>query len=190
MVYLCFFFAVVAFWQLGLRYHRSQRLDELSERSIVELGELKRQLTNRHVIVSHLADSLPSSFDPNFERQKLREISQTAEASLSTIDPRKPCASQIRDFMSRERELANFTRDLIDSIETDERFNQAHLVTSCIEGLDKANTQIGDRTSLYNSSAIAHQNLRRTSFLQQRKRHAEFTVFEMEDWNAGNASRS
>ena len=190
MVYLCIFFAVVAFWQLGLRYHRSQRLEELSERSMAELSELKRQLTNRHLIVSHLADSLPSSFDPKFERQKLREISQTAEASLSTIDPRKPCADRIRDFMSKERELVVFTRELIDSIETDERFNQALLVTSCIEGLDKANTQIGDRTSIYNSSPIAHRSLRRTSFLQQRKRHAEFTVFVLEEWNAGNTSRS
>ena len=92
--------------------------------------------------------------------------------------------------MSKERELVVFTRQLIDSIETDERFNQALLVTSCIEGLDKANTQIGDRTSIYNSSTVAHRYLQRTSFVQQRKRHAEFTVFDLEEWNAGSTSRS
>ena len=82
MAYLCIFFAVIAVWQLGIRYHRAQRLKELSKRSTAEFGELKRQLTNRHVIVTHLADSIPKSFDPKFERQRLREI------SLATRDVR------------------------------------------------------------------------------------------------------
>ena len=190
MVYLCIFFAVVAFWQLGARFHRSQRLEELSSRSTAELGHLKRELANRHVIVSHLADSLPSSFDPKFERQKLREISQTAEASLSSIDPRKPCATQIRDFMARERELVDVTRELVDCIETDNDLNQAHLVASCIEGLDKANAQIGNRKSIYNSSAMAHQRLKRGSFLRQPKSREEFTVFDSEEWDMRTAAGS
>jgi hypothetical protein len=181
MEYLCLLFAVVAFWQLGLRYHRAQRLKELSQRSTAEFGELKRQLTNRHVIVTHLADSIPQSFDPKFERQKLREISQTAEDSLSTIDPRKPSAEKIREFVCRERELLHVTRELVNSIKTEDDLSRAHLVTSCIEGLDRANAQIGDHTSIYNTSAIAYQSVKRASFLRQRKRKDEFTIFDIQD---------
>ena len=180
MQYLCIFFAVIAIWQLGLRYHRAQRLKELSQRSTAEFGELKRQLTNRHVIVTHLADSIPQSFDPKFERQKLREISQTAEDSLCIIDPRKPSAEKIREFVCRERELLDVTRELIDSIKSEDGLRQAHLVKSCIEGLDRANAQIGDHTSIYNTSAIAYQSVKRASFLRQRKRKDEFTIFDIQ----------
>ena len=184
MEYLCIFFAVVAFFQLVVRYHRSQLLKELSERSTSGFDQLKQQLTNRHVIVSHLADSLPSSFDPKFERQRLREISHTAEDSLSSIDPRRPSADHVREFMFRERELLDATRELVDNIASDSEVNQAHLVASCIECLDRANAKIGDLTSIYNTSANAYQNSRSVSFLRQRNRHQDLTVFDMEDWRA------
>ena len=190
MEYLCIFFAVVAFWQLGIRYYRAQRLKELSNRSRADFGELKRQLTNRHVIVTHLADSIPQSFDPKFERQKLRDISQTAEDSLSTIDPRKPSADQIREFVCRERELLDVTRQLINSIKTEEDLRRTHLVSSCIEGLDRASAQIGDHTSIYNTSAIAYQSVKHASFLGQRKRSDEFSILNIEEWNAKNTVHS
>ncbi|MAI71901.1 MAG: hypothetical protein CMM01_13435 [Rhodopirellula sp.] len=180
MQYLCILFALVALWLLGIRYHRAQRLRELSHRSIAEFGELKQQLTNRHVIVTHLADSIPKSFDPKFERQKLREISQTAEDSLSSIDPRKPSPDQIREFVCRERELLGVTRELVKSIKTENDLNRAHLVTSCLEGLDRANAQVGDHTSIYNTSALAYQNIKRASLLGQRKHKDEFTIVDIE----------
>ncbi len=181
MEYLCIFLALVGLWLLGTWYYRAQQLKELSLRSTAEFGELKRQLTNRHVIVTHLADSIPGSFDPNFERQKLREVSQTAEDSLSIIDPRRPSADQIREFACRERELLILTRELVNSIKTEDELSRAHLVTSCIEGLDRANAQIGNHTSIYNTSALAYQNTKRTSFLRQRKSKEEFTIFDIED---------
>lgn len=184
MEYLCIFFAIVAFRQLIVRYHRSQLLEKLSERSTSEFDQLKQQLTNRHVIVSHLADSLPSSFDPKFERQRLREISQTAEDSLSPIDPHRPSAEHVREFMFRERELLDATRELVDNIASDKKLDQSHLVANCIECLDRANAKIGDHTSIYNATAIAYQNLRSVSFLRQRKRHQDITVFDMEEWSA------
>lgn len=181
MAYLCIFFAVIAVWQLGIRYHRAQRLKELSKRSTAEFGELKRQLTNRHVIVTHLADSIPKSFDPNFERQRLREISQTAEDSLAIIDPRKPSADKIRQFACRERELLDATRKLVNSITAEEDLSQAYLVTSCIEGLDRANAQVVDHTSIYNTSALAYQSVKRSSFLRNRRREDEFTIFDIDE---------
>lgn len=181
MEYLCFFLAIVASWQLCLRYHRAQKLKELSQRSTAEFGELKRQLTKRHVIVTHLADSIPESFDPKFERQKLREISQTAEQSLSSIDPHKPSAEKIREFVSRERELLDVTHELVNSLKTEDELRRAALVTSCIEGLDRANAQIGDHTSIYNTSAIAYQSLKRATFLGQRKSKDAFMILEIEE---------
>ena len=181
MEYLCIFLALVGLWLLGTWYYRAQQLKELSLRNSAEFAELKRQLTNRHVIVTHLADSIPGSFDPNFERQKLREVSQTAEDSLSIIDPRRPSADQIREFACRERELLILTRELVNSIKTEDELSRAHLVTSCIEGLDRANAQIGNHTSIYNTSALAYQNTKRTSFLRQRKSKEEFTIFDIED---------
>ena len=181
MEYLCILLAIIAFWQLGLRYHRAQRLKELSARSTAEFRELKRQLTNRHIIVTHLADSIPKSFDPKFERQKLREISQTAEDSLCSIDPRKPSAEQIRDFASRERELLNATRKLVDSLKTEKDLSQARLVTSCIEGLDRANAQVVDHTAIYNSSALAHQSIKRSPFKRHHKHEDDFTIFDIDE---------
>ncbi len=92
--------------------------------------------------------------------------------------------------MARERELVDVTRDLVDCIETDNDLNQAHLVASCIEGLDKANAQIGNRKSIYNSSAMAHQRLKRGSFLRQPKSREEFTVFDSEEWDMRTATGS
>ena len=182
MAYLFILISLVAIWQLWLRYRRSERLESLSDRSTIELRELKRLFTNRHLIISHLADSLPKSFDPNFGRKKLREMGQDAATSLSNIDPQNPSANKILEFTLREREFIQVTRKLVDCIATDSSVNRIHLVASCIEGLQKTNAQIGNCTSIYNTSAIAYRSLHEASLLKAHRPTDQFAIINIEDW--------
>ena len=182
MLYLFIFVAVVAIWQLLMRFQRSRQLELLSDRSTRELRELKQQLTNRHLIVSHLVDLLPESFDLRFERQKLREVGQEAKSSLSDIDPQNPCATKISEFALLEHGFISVARDLVDSIASDSSVSQIHLVASCLEGLQKANAQINACKSIYNMSAIAYQGIRRSSVLKDFGTNERFVIVDLGDW--------
>ena len=182
MLYLFIFVVVVAIWQLLMRFRRAQQLKLLTDRSTRQLRELKQQLTNRHLIVSHLTDSLPDSFDVRFERQKLQTIGQNAESSLSEIDPRNPCATKIGEFALLEQGFISVAQELVNSIVSDRSVSQIHLVTSCLEGLEKCNAQINACKSIYNLSAMTCQNIRQSSLLKDLRTKERFVMVDFEDW--------
>lgn len=133
-------------------------LHSLRRHSVTELNQLKSELASRHLIVSHLVDSLPESFDHSFNRDRCRETREQAESVLGSIDSSSPIAEDISMATDREQDLFRLIDDLTKRIEADESVCESQAVSACLKGLDESNRRIRDVVSTYNASAITLRN--------------------------------
>jgi hypothetical protein len=133
-------------------------LHSLRNNSVTELRQLKSELAARHLIVSHLVDSLPESFDRSFDRQRCREAREQAERVLDSIDSNAPNATDINASTDREQDLFRLIHELTQRIETEESACESQAVSACLKGIEESNRKIGDAVSTYNASAITYRN--------------------------------
>ena len=186
------FFAVVATGLIGLAfiaYRKWRQLQSLSQRATTGLDQLKSQLKSRHLIVSHLSDSLPSSFSKNLYLPQLREAREKAEYILQKIEPTSPVNTTMRDFANCEQEFVDWAERLIESVEADETVKKIQSVAGCLEGLVGVNHEISDIVSMYNATVIAYTNLVDSSLIGRLVPH-RFGLLDLTPHNSSNLSRN
>ena len=162
-----------------LAYQKWCQVGSLFERTVAELGQLKSQLAGRHLIVSHLSDSVPSGFIPGRQLQRLAEAREEAETALSKIDPAEPDASAIRRFSLSEQDFVDLVQRMVRDIEEDDTVQHIQPVAGCLEGLKRSNDELADIVSIYNASAIAYANLVDSSILGRMIPAREFGLFDL-----------
>ncbi|MGI9470009.1 MAG: hypothetical protein ACR2NZ_00665 [Rubripirellula sp.] len=160
-------------------YRKWCQLRSLFDRTAAELSQLKSQLAGRHLIVSHLSDSLPSVFAPSRQLKSLRKNRQEAEGALSEIDPPHPNATSIRRFSLCEQDFIDIVEKLVREIERDESVSKIQSVAGCLEGLKRANGEIAEIVSIYNASAIAYANMVDSSMMGRLIPARDFGLFDL-----------
>jgi hypothetical protein len=71
---------------LGFAMMRSFRAAHaLEQRCLSELTRLKSLLASRHLVISHLVDSVPEVLDPLFNRRRLLDSLEAATESLKWV---------------------------------------------------------------------------------------------------------
>ena len=147
-----------------------------------ELKQLQAHLADRHLIVSHLLDSLPGSFDQNYDRERLSRAQQEAEECLAGIDPHSPTASELRRHSNLEKHLYAEVEMLTEQIQVFADVREIQSVAGCLKGLERSTQQINDAISTYNSAVITLSSCLESRHARIVSRLAdengEFRVFE------------
>ena len=176
---------VIVVLGLGLAYSLQKTWREvrsLRDRSATELAQLHSYLAGRHLIVSHLSDSLPESFDGHFDREQLVQAREQAERALHAIDPAWPIASEVRVFAGHEQDLLQWIENLTGKIEEVESVRDIQPVSGCLAGLKESNKKIDVAISTYNAAAITYNTyLERpvASLLSRFSLSGEFGVIDL-----------
>ncbi len=169
----------------------AQSIRSLRDRSASELSQLKSELSSRHLIVSHLVDSLPATFDRHFDRKRLGEVRDHAERALQLVDPNSPNSADMQAFANCEQELEESVDHLTSCIEADGVVRSAQSVSACLQGLRQATRKINDAVSSYNAAAITYTSYFETpptSFLCRVFRRNDFGLFDLDPPSSDHSS--
>ncbi|MFK8113252.1 MAG: hypothetical protein AB8B91_13675 [Rubripirellula sp.] len=154
MEYLAYIVVVLVFVAGIILYRSWHSVRSLHARSVAELRQLQELLAERHLILSHLLDSLPASFDSQFNRTELSQRLGESESFLSLIDPDNPIANDIRRNSRVEQSLYGLVRMLTETIAASESVRESQTVVGCLKGLDASTLRMTEATSSYNTSVI------------------------------------
>lgn len=153
----------------------------IQQRCGSELRQLKTLLSNRHLIASHLADSVPAKLDGVFERRQFEEKLSLAEKGLQTLDAENPNLDDIRTLQHNEQSLAELIDDLMESLEATDSASQIQAVAGCLNGLEKKTSEIRDALSTYNAAAITCSGFVGSSLVARfRRLQCQFEVLDLE----------
>ena len=166
--------AIIAFWR-SLRSARA-----LNQRCIAELAQLKSLITSRHLILSHLSDSVPASLDGAFDRKRMDRRRQRAEQAIQEIDPLDPDSSHIRAFSDIEQRLLELVEDLCRVLEESDASLTSPSVAACLEGLEKVDAEILDAMSTYNASAITFTGFLDASLIARKYYHCNYALLDLD----------
>ena len=166
----------------------------LRARCATELSQLHSHLTNHHLIVSHLVDSLPEAFASQCDRAELTSARERAERSIQAIDAACPQASDMREFSSHQQELFELVGSLTKRIAASPSIREIQSVSGCLQGLTDANQTINDATSAYNASVITYSTFLESppSSLVARifRSQAEFCIVDLGQYGDGSSAYS
>jgi hypothetical protein len=177
-----FVVAVVA----GLIFQRTWRaVRVLRNRMVMELSQLKSKLRIRHLIISHLVDSLPSSFPWQVDREQITAARRRAEEALGRIDLDSPQDSDVCTYSSCEQILLALVEDLTARIEADDRVSSIDSVAACVQGLQKARGEIIESVSTYNTAAIAYSTYLESSRIARLFSSPEFALCDLDPPGSG-----
>lgn len=154
----------------------------LQNRSSAELSQLMSQLASRHMIASHLVDSIPAKFDRRFPRKRFVEIRLQAETALRAIEPLAPKTCDIGKFADRERDFVEMLEQLTDCLKADGSACASPSVAACLQGLEDATKRINDAVSTYNAAAITYSSYFETppsSLFARIISRCEFNLFDL-----------
>jgi hypothetical protein len=153
----------------------------LEQRCGSELRQLKSLLSNRHLIVSHLADSIPAKLDGLFERRRFEEQLLSAEKGLQALDADNPDLDDLRAVQWNEQSLAELINELVESLEATDAATQIQTVAGCMTGLEKKTSEIRDALATYNAAAITYSSFLGSSLVARLKRlPCRFEVLDLE----------
>jgi hypothetical protein len=156
---------------LGFAMMRSFRAAHaLEQRCLSELTRLKSLLASRHLVISHLVDSVPEVLDPLFNRRRLLDSLEAATESLKCIDASAPDAAQLGHFEVCEQDLCLELNKLLRALEKTEYPAQLRPLQSCMEAFDAKSDQLADGLATYNAAAITFSTFRRASPITARSR--------------------
>jgi hypothetical protein len=122
------------------------------------MGLLKSELAARHLVVTHLLDSLPASFGADMQRHRCRMTCRKADRSLNAIEATCPNCADIITTADHERNLSRILDDLLERIEAQESVSSAAAVSACVRELRESSRKILDAVSTYNASVITYRN--------------------------------
>jgi hypothetical protein len=165
----------------------------LHRRGVAELDQLKRALAARHLILSHLLDSLPDSPAPACDHTRDRQTLQQAVTQLQSIDETCPRTAQILKSAECERNLTTLLEELVKRIDEDGLGRQSQLVSACLRALDDSNRRIRESLSTYNTAVITHEEyLARpvTALVARLLPTAPLRLFDLIVGNVGDSSDS
>ena len=153
----------------------------LDGRCASELAQLKSLLSGRHLIASHLADSIPASLDGLYERRKFEIRLRRAEEGLRSLDPYDPNPKHLRAIEDNEQSLVELIEDLTDALDGTDAATRIQAVSGCLEGLEKATSEIRDAVSTYNAATITYTSFLSTSLVARlQKLEPRFEILDLE----------
>jgi hypothetical protein len=146
----------------------------LEQRCIAELTRLKPLLASRHLVISHLVDSVPESLDPLFDRRQLLISLEAAARELKCIDASAPDAARMGRFEAREQDLCLELNNLLRALEKTDFPTQVRSLQSCMEAFDAKSDELVDSLATYNAAAITFSTFRRASPITRNSREFGF----------------
>ncbi len=153
----------------------------LEQRCAKELRHLMSLLSNRHLIVSHLADSIPASLDGLFEQRRFAKRLSRAEECVQSLDPDHPELAQLQALENNEQSLIELIDDLRDAIEVTESALRIQAVSGCLDGLDKKTCEVRDALSTYNAAAITYSSFLSSSLVARfQKLQSRYEILDLE----------
>lgn len=170
------------------RSNRSARV--LHQRCIDELKELLALIASRHLVLSHLVDSIPNRLDGLFERRRLERRLQLAEERLRAVDPDAPSRQALRGLEDGEQSLSEAVSDLMEALEATEHVAPVRALSGCLEGLEKRTREILDSVATYNAAAITYASFLSGSRLARRSFPGDFDVLDLEPVGSGTSNDS
>lgn len=117
--------------------------------------ELKRQLLNRHLIVSHLIDALPDSS----MQSSLSSGNERARATLATLDPATATQASYVKLANHQREFQWALHDAMVYLDSNSSLAGQKTVVACVHGIQESNQSIKQAKSTYNTAAIAYNEI-------------------------------
>ncbi len=145
-----------------------------------ELEQLKTLLSSRHLILSHLTDSVPSRLDSQWDRRRLQERLRRAEKGLLSLDPAVPDVADFRSLEDNEQSLMEGVEDLKEVLENADVINPVQAIAGCLDGLEKKSREILDAVSTYNAAAITLSGLLNSSPVAPRNARRRFEILDLE----------
>lgn len=176
---------------IGLMCHnacQSARLLEL--RCSLELEQLKSLLSSRHLILSHLRDLLPEQQEGGSDSRQLQKPLQRAERCLQRLDPVNPAQSELFALQSVEQNLSDVARTCRNELQATTSESQYHVLSSCLDGLDKKTDEILDALSTYNAAAITYGSFLSNSRIARRYFQCRYEVLELIAFDSEQTSGS
>ena len=165
---------------LGFAMIRSFRAAHaLERRCIAELTRLKSLLANRHLVISHLVDSVPEVVNPMFDRRQLLDSLKVAAEELECIDASAPDAARLGHFEAKEQELCLELSNLLRALEKTEYPTKLRSLQSCLDALETKSAEIMDVLSTYNAAAITFSTFLRTSLVARNSRDCGFRSLDI-----------
>lgn len=157
---------------------RSARFLEQSCAS--ELSQLKSLISNRHLIVSHLSDSIPNKLDGIYSQQSLRERLANAQQALVLVDPTGPGWEELRQFEKQEQSLCALVYELTEALNSAESLDRMPAVTSCLDALKAKSAEIQNKLSTYNSASITFCSFLSSSWVARQRFQCPFSILDFE----------
>ena len=145
-----------------------------------ELDQLKSLLSSRHLIVSHLADSIPSRLDGLWNRKELQEGLRRAEQGLLSIDPTSPDVAALRMLEDNEQRLVLQVEDLQETLDHAEIISPVQPISGCLDGIEKKSQEILEAVSTYNAAAITFSSFLNSSRMATRNLRVRYEILDLE----------
>lgn len=171
---------------------RLRAVRSLRTRCAVELSQLQDHLTDHHLIVLHLVDSLPVEFLDQSGRADLTEAREQAEKSIRELDAANPKTIEIRNLCGNEQELFELVESVSDRVFETPSIREIQSVLGCLNGLAEVKRVINDATSTYNASVITYRTFLESPLSSLVERiflpGAEFCVVDLGQYSSGSSS--
>jgi hypothetical protein len=163
---------------LVLSFRRSAR--KLAKCCAAELDQLKSLLSSRHLIISHLNDSIPSRLDGLWNRRELEQGLRRAEKGLLTIDPSSPDVAALRMLEDNEQCLVLMVEDLQEVLDHANISSPVQPISGCLDGLEKKSQEILEAVSTYNTAVITFNSFLNSSRMATRNLKVRYDILDVE----------
>ncbi len=151
----------------------------LEQRCIAELTRLKPLLASRHLVISHLVDSVPEALDPFFDRRQLLDFLGAAAEDLKCIDASAPDPARLGRFEASEQDLCLELHSLLRALEKTDYPTQLRSLQSCMEAFDAKSDELADGLATYNAAAITFWTFCRASPITRKSRECGFRSLDI-----------
>ena len=180
-----FVLLILTFVPMFMLHRRWRAIRLLRGRTVTELGELLSEVDARHLILSHLADSLPSTPAWQFDKARINELRVRAEQARKRIDPTHPIGKDFRAFSTQEQSLFKLEREVIGRIEADESVRCIESVAGCLDGLKRVGEAMIDSGTTYNTAAITYNQCCDSSGITRLLAADKFALCDLEPRDSG-----
>ncbi len=127
------------------------------DQTLREWQQLKKSLLDRHLVITHLLDSLPNNSVSNFDRNMLSEANTIAEASVRKIEPSSADADDFARIAADQNDCAERLSYLTAGILLKPELMKIRSIKGCLKGLTECEQKIDEAASIYNTAVIAFQ---------------------------------
>ncbi|WP_145176359.1 hypothetical protein [Rubripirellula lacrimiformis] len=150
--------AIVAAVVIGGVRKRRRGLVELERQTCQHWQVLQKQLLDRHLIVTHLLDSLPVGVGDQSDRDQLRTLNETAAHSVRSLAVESAPASLYCQVAADQDRFISPMNRLIATVVSNPAVSEKPCVVACLSGLRDAGNNIQESQSTFNASVNAYQD--------------------------------